>query len=154
MALRQKDQLASRSFQRRARSGAAGNARVRDSRPQSFGLRAGSADACMENACRGDLRRNGLGAISSSRCQTARARPGRTGSRAKKPGSWTREQPPGGARRDRTDDLLLAKQALSQLSYGPDRNRSGAGSQTSAARADPIAETGHLFPETGGPGKI
>jgi hypothetical protein len=26
---------------------------------------------------------------------------------------------PGGARRDRTDDLLLAKQALSQLSYGP-----------------------------------
>ena len=30
--------------------------------------------------------------------------------------------PSGGARRDRTDDLLLAKQALSQLSYGPDRN--------------------------------
>src|SRR5882724_8189502 len=28
--------------------------------------------------------------------------------------------PTGGARRDRTDDLLLAKQALSQLSYGPD----------------------------------
>ena len=25
----------------------------------------------------------------------------------------------GGARRDRTDDLLRAKQALSQLSYGP-----------------------------------
>ena len=30
-----------------------------------------------------------------------------------------RSQPSGGARRDRTDDLLLAKQALSQLSYGP-----------------------------------
>ena len=30
--------------------------------------------------------------------------------------SWSRS---GGARRDRTDDLLLAKQALSQLSYGP-----------------------------------
>jgi hypothetical protein len=30
-------------------------------------------------------------------------------------------QPSGGARRDRTDDLLLAKQALSQLSYGPDQ---------------------------------
>ena len=30
------------------------------------------------------------------------------------------EPPDGGARRDRTDDLLLAKQALSQLSYGPD----------------------------------
>ena len=28
-------------------------------------------------------------------------------------------QGPGGANRDRTDDLLLAKQALSQLSYGP-----------------------------------
>jgi hypothetical protein len=27
----------------------------------------------------------------------------------------------GGARRNRTDDLLLAKQALSQLSYGPAR---------------------------------
>ena len=27
----------------------------------------------------------------------------------------------GGANRDRTDDLLLAKQALSQLSYGPER---------------------------------
>jgi hypothetical protein len=27
----------------------------------------------------------------------------------------------GGAERDRTDDLLLAKQALSQLSYGPNR---------------------------------
>jgi hypothetical protein len=30
--------------------------------------------------------------------------------------------PSGGARRDRTDDLLLAKQALSQLSYGPLRD--------------------------------
>ena len=29
-------------------------------------------------------------------------------------------EPVGGARRDRTADLLLAKQALSQLSYGPD----------------------------------
>ncbi len=29
----------------------------------------------------------------------------------------------GGARRDRTDDLLLAKQALSQLSYGPSRRQ-------------------------------
>ena len=27
----------------------------------------------------------------------------------------------GGANRDRTGDLLLAKQALSQLSYGPER---------------------------------
>jgi hypothetical protein len=29
------------------------------------------------------------------------------------------ERKPGGANRDRTGDLLLAKQALSQLSYGP-----------------------------------
>src|SRR5213083_1139213 len=33
---------------------------------------------------------------------------------------WSRS---GGARRDRTDDLLLAKQALSQLSYGPFRRQ-------------------------------
>jgi hypothetical protein len=33
----------------------------------------------------------------------------------------TGQSPAGGARRDRTDDLLLAKQALSQLSYGPVR---------------------------------
>src|ERR1700712_1359224 len=30
----------------------------------------------------------------------------------------------GGARRDRTDDLMLAKHALSQLSYGPRENLS------------------------------
>ena len=29
----------------------------------------------------------------------------------------------GGARRDRTDDLMLAKHALSQLSYGPGSGR-------------------------------
>jgi hypothetical protein len=29
------------------------------------------------------------------------------------------QTPNGGAGRDRTDDILLAKQALSQLSYGP-----------------------------------
>ena len=32
---------------------------------------------------------------------------------------WRLSAKAGGARRDRTDDLLLAKQALSQLSYGP-----------------------------------
>ena len=33
----------------------------------------------------------------------------------------------GGARRDRTDDLMLAKHALSQLSYGPeDRDKAHA----------------------------
>jgi hypothetical protein len=33
----------------------------------------------------------------------------------------------GGANRDRTDDLLLAKQALSQLSYGPIKEMVGLG---------------------------
>jgi hypothetical protein len=33
-----------------------------------------------------------------------------------------RSQTSGGARRDRTDDLMLAKHALSQLSYGPVRH--------------------------------
>ena len=32
---------------------------------------------------------------------------------------------PGGGERDRTDDLLLAKQALSQLSYTPDKDTIG-----------------------------
>ena len=40
----------------------------------------------------------------------------------------------GGARRDRTDDLLLAKQALSQLSYGPSRS----------GRADSLDRRGDL----------
>jgi hypothetical protein len=31
----------------------------------------------------------------------------------------------GGARRDRTDDLMLAKHALSQLSYGPNISEDG-----------------------------
>ena len=50
---------------------------------------------------------------------------------------------PGGADRDRTGDLLLAKQALSQLSYGPKarcqrpgiRGRRSAGSPSRSARA-------------------
>src|ERR1700730_6782328 len=40
----------------------------------------------------------------------------------------------GGARRDRPDDLLLAKQALSQLSYGP---RESARLRQEAARGGP-----------------
>jgi hypothetical protein len=34
-----------------------------------------------------------------------------------------RSRVPGGARRSRTDDILLAKQALYQLSYGPVQER-------------------------------
>lgn len=78
------------------------------------------------------------GSISSSRCQTTciamieinatqipvhgRAMRGAGLSSPALPidrGSKTFHSRLGGARRDRTDDLLLAKQALSQLSYGP-----------------------------------
>ena len=58
---------------------------------------------------------------SSSRCQRSRTRTDglwafNTGAEFV---SLRTSIPAGGARRDRTDDLLLAKQALSQLSYGP-----------------------------------
>jgi hypothetical protein len=45
--------------------------------------------------------------------------------------------PAGGARRDRTDDLLLAKQALSQLSYGP---RSASGQRAMRRIREPACE--------------
>ena len=54
----------------------------------------------------------------------------------------------GGARRDRTDDLLLAKQALSQLSYGP----KSVGAHLRYLRAC-RAEAPHGA-KAGGPGKI
>ena len=40
---------------------------------------------------------------------------------------FNRSPPAGGGERDRTDDLLLAKQALSQLSYAPGRSNGGPG---------------------------
>ena len=55
----------------------------------------------------------------------------------------------GGARRNRTDDLLLAKQALSQLSYGPSRPQ---GSEAST-REERARRYRYLIPESGGPGK-
>jgi hypothetical protein len=63
----------------------------------------------------------------------------------------------GGARRDRTDDLLLAKQALSQLSYGPDRIQVSVFSNQyfkTAQRPASDYRIRYLTPETGGPGKI
>ena len=52
----------------------------------------------------------------------------------------------GGARRDRTDDLMLAKHALSQLSYGPNPG----------ITTRPNRPRHHLAQdeESGGPGKI
>src|SRR6266508_6981002 len=60
-----------------------------------------------------------LGSIPSSRCQTTCVRLGRSANDGRKSSISRTSIPAGGARRDRTDDLLLAKQALSQLSYGP-----------------------------------
>jgi hypothetical protein len=54
-----------------------------------------------------------------SRCQTVRTRQARQAGILLFP----RDREVGGARRDRTDDLMLAKHALYQLSYGPLRVR-------------------------------
>jgi hypothetical protein len=67
-----------------------------------------------------------LGSISSLRCQKSRTRTPK-GCDMRSDVSRTiysrplrrSSIPSGGARRDRTDDLMLAKHALSQLSYGP-----------------------------------
>ena len=53
----------------------------------------------------------------NSRCQICRRRP-RAGTESRF-SAIAREELDGGARRDRTDDLMLAKHALYQLSYGP-----------------------------------
>jgi hypothetical protein len=44
----------------------------------------------------------------------------------------------GGANRDRTGDLLLAKQALSQLSYGPCSGFSPRGRNCTSVLEDPV----------------
>jgi hypothetical protein len=59
--------------------------------------------------------------------------------------------PTGGARRDRTDDLMLAKHALSQLSYGPDAEIGERFSNPIADRRHPITDLvglGGLEPPT------
>ena len=71
-----------------------------------------------------------LGSISSLRCQKSRTHNpkdvtcevmfrGRFERRLVSRALCRSSIPSGGARRDRTDDLMLAKHALSQLSYGP-----------------------------------
>ena len=59
--------------------------------------------------------------------------------------------PIGGARRDRTDDLMLAKHALSQLSYGPvrgQRTENGYRSLYSALCPPNLVGLGGLEPPT------
>ena len=61
----------------------------------------------------------------------------------------------GGARRDRTDDLMLAKHALSQLSYGPVTRRRNASNKASPQRQTPIKPRfgdGHRRPAPGASG--
>src|SRR5262245_2065456 len=84
--------------------------------------------------------------IPSSRCQANRRRTG--GIRYLLHWTFVADSlgsKPGGARRDRTDDLLLAKQALSQLSYGPVSTLESTSRHTPSREARP--------PENGGPGK-
>ena len=131
-----KTSFASRSIRRRQRSSFA-DLTCRQPRPMDEGL--GRIHVCRsaQNGL-GDPEPYGskplcrsLGTISSSRCQTTRGMQiasWRSENRKREflfsYGRAYRERgrsgsPTGGARRDRTDDLLLAKQALSQLSYGP-----------------------------------
>ncbi len=72
-------------------------------------------------------------------------------------------KPSGGARRDRTDDLLLAKQALSQLSYGPEPVDNEGTRQSAFAKLRrttfAVSKIGvpteaALAAKVGGPGKI
>ena len=104
----------------------------------------------------------GLGQTFSLRCQKTRADKGRrtitivSRTLARRQPAWqdeniTRGLLPGGARRDRTDDLLLAKQALSQLSYGPaeyGRRTPDGRLSYSVIHATPVC----LSPDNGGPG--
>src|SRR5579883_1600232 len=85
--------------------------------------RCGQAAPTTENA-RTDIRSLRLlypliGCISSSRCQIRRDAHRALRETAFYRTNRRRRRASGGARRDRTDDLMLAKHALSQLSYGP-----------------------------------
>ena len=52
----------------------------------------------------------------------------------------------GGARRDRTDDLLLAKQALSQLSYGPFGSKAERSQRSEARRRSALLGSDFWLP--------
>ena len=62
--------------------------------------------------------------------------------------------PSGGARRDRTDDLLLAKQALSQLSYGPLRGQISAAIRSQSSDAFLMIDRRFRFLELVGLGRF
>ena len=84
----------------------------------------------------------------STRRDTRHAQPGRND-----PGSGRalNRGRRGGGERVRTDDLLLAKQALSQLSYTPVRGQRADGRDSETTLRYPIPVFRHL---NGGPGRI
>jgi hypothetical protein len=71
------------------------------------------------------------GARGPADCGEARTQPG-TSQPGDPPGTF-----PGGAERDRTDDLLSANQALSQLSYSPGKVQQGLDEWLSAEHCSP-----------------
>src|SRR6185312_7482107 len=137
-SLIRKTSFASRSNRRRQRSSFA-DLTCRQPWPMDEGLGRKHVCRSAQNGL-GDLKPCGskplcgsLGTISSSRCQTTRDMRTLHGEaqlqarilvflRTSKSRARQSRSPTGGARRDRTDDLLLAKQALSQLSYGPSQS--------------------------------
>src|SRR5579875_952097 len=62
-----------------------------------------------------------------------------------------REPAPGGARRVRTDDLMLAKHALYRLSYGPRGRASKAESRRLGLTSRPFSRLGQSHTKCGGP---
>src|SRR4029078_11852378 len=85
--------------------------------PHSVGVRPGATQPCTDST---DVTVCSPGiSLLHDVNQTARFWPGGTLVSSKFGLSDLLRSRSGGARRDRTDDLLLAKQALSHLSYGP-----------------------------------
>ena len=117
--------------------------------------RRGQASSTDCSACLGAGKpARAIGCISSSRCNEP---PRRFGARSEtckiRTGSAHAARPAqsGGARRDRTDDLVLAKHALSQLSYGPIGERR---TEDRQQRTDNLSSVFCcLSSEAGGPGK-
>ena len=91
-------------------------------------------------------------------CAPSGAAAGRPCGAARRSQSAGDDQPSGGARRDRTDDLMLAKHALSQLSYSPlgeckaFADSATAHSQSEWAKA-PASSGKATTPCNGGPGR-
>jgi hypothetical protein len=82
-------------------------------------VHAGLPELHINAMCQGGIRTNLLFTMSDSTPAAAMQKPANLFSLADARNAWRQTRKFGGARRDRTDDLMLAKHALSQLSYGP-----------------------------------